>query len=616
MIGATDATGYFSVATARGSALARRIEDSVLVLAQLAIVGLPLSEALLRRLAATGITGSSAIVQHLTLAASLVGASVAARDGKLLMLFDFTALASRRVREIGRWGSALLGAVVAALLAVSGWKLMATERSTGRMLVDGLPLWTIQALLPAAFALIAIRLLWQIAPSPGARALALVALAALLATAAAFGGHVNDGALGPMVLLALLAAAAGMPVFAVLGAFALLLVWRREAPIASLALDHYRLVVHPTLPAIPLFTLAGYLLAASGAPVRLTRLFQALFGQVRGGIAIAAAIVSAFFTAFTGASGVTILALGGLLMPLLTMARYRERDVLGLVTSAGSLGAILAPALPLVLYAIVARVPIAQMFLGALLPAAIQIGLMAWWGARREPPLDRSITSWNLREIRNAALAAKWEIALPAVAFISLFGGFATPVEAAALTALYVLVVETLVHRDLRDRRRLIAVFTDCGAMIGGILLILGVSMGLTDGLIDAEIPDRAVAWVSGAIHSRWLFLLALNGLLLLVGCLMEIFAAIVVVAPLVVPLGNAFGIDPVHLGVVFLANLELGFLTPLVGVNLLYASSRFNRPIVEVGRSILPFLAPLVASVLAITYLPWLSTALPGALR
>jgi len=417
---------------------------------------------------------------------------------------------------------------------------------------------------------------------------------------------------------ALLAAMAlcGAPIFAILGGAALLLFWRGGIPISAVALEHYRMVVNPSLPAIPLFTLAGFALAAGRAPRRLTLLFQALFGHFRGGVAIATVVVGACFTALTGGSGVTILALGGVLFPLLITARYRERDAIGLVTVCGSLGTLLAPCLPLVLYAIVARIEISRMFLGAALPALLMIATVAVWGARRDPRAGQGLRRFKARFAWRAICLAKWDLGLPVVVFASLFGGFATPVEAAALTAVYVIAVERLVHRGLKDWSHLVEVLSSCGALVGGVLLILGVALGITNYLVDIEWPDHAAAWAIGTIHSRWLFLLALNALLLMAGCVMEIWAAIVVLPPLLVPIGLAFGVDPVHLGVIFLANLELGLLTPLVGVNLFYASARFDKPILEVCRNVLPLLPTLVLGVILITYVPWLSTCLPRFLH
>jgi C4-dicarboxylate transporter, DctM subunit len=590
-------------------------ENGALALVLAAVVLLPLVEAIARKLFGAGIANSAALVQHLTLVASMLGAAVAARDGKLLALFDLSSLAGDRVRDAGRFVQHLIAAATCGFLCLASLSLMQTERGAGAVIAYGIPVWLAQSVLPAGFALIAIRLIWKSSNTAEHRRLAATCVAAILSAAWAGGLH---AALWfyPMLGALTLAALTGAPIFAILGGAGLLLLWQHGSPVASMALDHYRLVVNPTLPAIPLFTLAGFLFAAGGAPARLTRLFRALFGHFRGGVGIAAIGAGAFFTAFTGASGVTILALGGLLLPLLVSARYRERDALGLVTTMGSLGALLPPCLPIVLYAIVAQTSIEQMFLGALLPGLLMIVLAAWWGARRDPRSAADVAPFDRADALAAMRAAKWELALPLVVFASLFGGFATPVEAAALTALYAFVIEVIVHRDLRDCRRLGSVVAECGALVGGVLLILGVALGLTGYIVDIQLPDKAVAWATSTIDSKWLFLLALNVLLLAVGCAMDIFSAIVVVAPLVVPIGLAFGIDPVHLGVIFLANLELGYLTPPIGVNLFYASSRFGKSIGEVCRSVLPLLPVLALGVALITCVPWLSTALPAAFR
>jgi tripartite ATP-independent transporter DctM subunit len=379
--------------------------------------------------------------------------------------------------------------------------------------------------------------------------------------------------------------------------------------------EAYRLVVSPTLPTIPLFTLAGYLLAESGAPSRLIRLFRALFGWLPGGTAVVAALICAFFTTFTGGSGVTILALGGLLLPALLEDRYPERFSLGLLTASGSLGLLFPPCLPVILFGIVAATPIDRLFLGGLAPGLLLVGLVAVWGVCEALRRGAGRLPFDWREAAAAVRAAKWELGLPALVLLGLFGGFATLVETAALAALYALVVEAVVHRDLRLGRDAPRVMVECVTLVGGVLIILAVALGFTSYLVDADVPARGAAWVREAIHSRWLFLLALNCFLLVVGCLMDIFSAIVVVAPLVTPMGAAFGVDPVHLGIIFLANLELGYLTPPVGMNLFLASYRFGRPLSEVVRAVVPPLLLLGAGVLLITYLPALSTALPRAL-
>jgi len=300
-------------------------------------------------------------------------------------------------------------------------------------------------------------------------------------------------------------------------------------------------------------------------------------------------------------------------MPLLAGAGYSNKNALGLVTGAGLPGVLLMPALPLILYAIVARVGIEDMFLGGALPALLMLGIVLAWGIARQPAMRAAHRPFDARRTRAALLAAKWELGLPLVPIVSLASGLATPVEAAALTAAYAFFVTSVVHRDLKFRGELPRVVAECGLMVGGILLILGVALGLTNYLVDAQVPDRLVGWVTGAIDSPIVFLLALNLLLLAAGCVMDIFTAIVVLAPLITPIGLAYGVHPVHLGIIFLANLELGYLTPPVGMNLFFASYRFNRPVLEVFRAVAPLFFALAVGLLIITYLPWLSTGLVG---
>jgi tripartite ATP-independent transporter DctM subunit len=593
----------------------RQAEDGLLTLALVLLLALPLTEALLRQLIHAGIPGSAALVQHLTLIVCMLGAAVAARDGRLLCLFEFALWAPPALRRACCGVACMGAAAISALLLAASVALALSEREAGSRLAFGLPVWVVQCVMPAGFALILVRLLLRAAEGALARTLLALALAAGCAAAAHWAAQ-PQLLFAPCAGLLLLTALCGGPIFAILGGSALLLLWREGIPIASAALDHYRMVVNPSLPAIPLFTLAGFALAAGRAPRRLTLLFQALFGHFRGGVAIATVTVGALFTALTGGSGVTILALGGVLLPLLTTARYRERHAVGLVTVSGSLGTLLPPCLPLVLYAIVAQVEIARMFLGAALPALLMISAVSAWGVRRDPRAAGTLRPFQARRAWRAVRVAKWDLGLPVVVFACLFGGFATPVEAAALTALYVLAVERIVHGALHSWRQVTSVMSECGSMVGGVLLILGVALALTNYLVDIQWPDKAAAWATASIHSRWMFLLALNALLLVVGCLMEIWSAIVVLPPLLVPMGAAFGVEPIHLGVIVLANLELGYLTPLVGVNLFYASARFNKPVLEVCRDVLPLWPLLLLGVLAITYLPWLSTMLPRVLH
>jgi len=583
-----------------------KFENALVSLVLAAIVTLPLFEAALRKALHTGIFNSAAIVQHLTLIAGMVGGAVAARENRLLALSRLGEMLPGRWRKgaavfAGSWSVA-----VSVLVAAAGVDFVRAERPSDQVLAYGIPVWVIQAAIPAGFALIALRLAGHSADTW--RSLVIVVLLA--------GAWVVLWSWWPMgALFALgLATLSGVPAFVTLAGVALILFKRAGEPIASIPIAHYSLVTNAILPTIPMFTLAGYLLAEGGAPKRLVHVFHTVFGRLRGGAAIMTATACAFFTSFTGGSGVTILALGGLMMPLLLARSYKERDALGLVTGAGSLGLLLPPCLPLILYAIVAKVPIESMFLGGIVPGVVMLVVTACWGVivakgqssgDVEPAFD-----WN--PAMQALWEAKWELLMPLVAVGALFSGFATPVEAAALTALYAFCIEALVYRDLKLTTSLPRVMAECGLMIGGVLLIQGVALGFTNYLVDAEVMARAAEWATTAIHSRWVFLLALNLFLLIVGCLMEIYAAIVIQVPLLVTIGTAFGIDRVHLGIIFLANLELGYLTPPVGLNLLLSSYRFNRTVPEVLRAVTPLTLVMSAGVLLITYVPALTTTLP----
>lgn len=599
------------VQTRPPAASLQRVEDLAVVFVLAAMALIPVAESVLRSTFGIGISGSSAIVQHLTLIAGMTGGAIAARENRLLSLSTIGGLLPGRMKPVALVVASSFSAAVCVFLGVAGVQFVLTERMGGQILAYGIPVWWIELAMPAGFALIALRLLRHSSATWTGRA-----VAALLVLGAIWLGVYPPAASSTMVIPALaglfLATVIGAPVFVTFGGAAMILFWGAGLPISSIPVDHYQQVVNPSFPAIPLFTLAGYFLAESGASKRLIRVFLALAGHFRGGPAIATALACAFFTSFTGASGVTILALGGLLMPILLSARYSEKSALGLLTGAGSLGLLFPPCLPLILYAIVAQIPIQQMFLGGMAPGLLLVIMTAWWGVRQSPRSDSQRPAFSWREAGRAAWEAKWELALPLVALAGLFGGFATPVEAAALTAVYALVAEAFVHRDLKIIRDVPRVMTECGLLIGGILLILGVALGFTNYLVYAEVPVRAVEWATRSIHSPWVFLLLLNVFLLIVGCLMDIFSAIVIQAPLIAPLGMAFGIDPIHLGILFLANMELGYLTPPVGLNLFLSSCRFGKTLPEVMRAALPMMVVLMIGVGLITFVPALTTTLP----
>ena len=584
------------------------LENLALAAALGALALLPIIEIALRAAFQVGIPGAQAFAQHFALAAGMLGAAVAARESRLLALSAAQTMLRGRVLAAARFFTGVVALTVTALLLAASLEFVLAERAGGNVITHGVPVWLGEAVLPLGFALIGLRLAANCAQSWGARAVAgLIAVG--IAMAAAGRVPLNDFCAVSLLASLLVAAILGSPIFTTLAGAALVLFWADGLPIASLALDHYRLVVNTSLPMIPLFTLAGYFLAEGGAPRRLIRACNALFGGMRGGAAIVTVAACAFFTSFSGASGVTIIALGGMLMPLLRSAGYTEKAALGLLTGAGSVGGLLPPGLPLVIFAIVAKVSIEDMFLAGILPGLLMVGLIGLWGMRQAGPQTER-PAFDVRELRAALLDAKWELALPLVPLGALFSGIATAVEAAALTAAYAFAVQVFVHRDLDLRRDVPRVMAECGLLVGGILLILGVALGLTNYLVDARMPERAVDWGKQAFESRWAFLVALNVLLLVAGCLLDIFSATVVLVPLLLPLGAAFGVDPLHLGIIFLANMELGYLTPPVGMNLFFAAYRFGKPLGEVVRAALPPIAVLALGVVLVTFVPWLATA------
>lgn len=590
----------------------KTVENAVVSVALFAMVLIPLGESFLRRAFHTGIPASTTIVQHMVLVVGMLGGAIAAREGRLLSLSTLGETALRgRWKSVGRIFTGAVSAAISAFLCVASYQFVATEREAGTILGYGIPIWVVEWVLPLGFAVIAIRILHHASEKWAGRIVAGVGAVLLVVVVMMWPGGLHHFVPIAMCIL-FVASVLGMPAFATLGGAALILFWGADQPIAAIPIAQYALVTNPILPTLPLFTLAGYFLAEGGAPKRLVRVFYALFGQFRGGPAIVTVLVCALFTSFTGASGVTILALGGLLMPVLMGAGYSEKDSLGLLTGSGSLGLLLPPCLPLIVYAIVARVPIGQMFLGGIIPAFVMMAATAIWGIRRGSATNTAVRKFEWKEARVALWEGKWELAMPLVAFVALFSSLATPVEAAAVTAFYAFFIEAVIHRDLHIFRDLPRVMAECGLLIGGVLLILGVSLGFTNYLVDAEVPAKAVAWTTATIHSPILFLLLLNVFLLVVGCLMEIYPAIVIEVPLLVPLGAAFGIDPVRLGIIFLANMELGYLTPPVGLNLLMSSYRFRKPVPEVLRAVLPVVMVLSLGVLLITYIPALTTALP----
>ena len=616
--------------------------NTLVVLVLLAMIALPVAAALGRE-SFGQIPGATVLVQHLTLWVGFLGALLATRAGEHLHLTTLELVPEGRPRRAARILIATTSASVCALLAYASARLVRVESDGGRQLIGGIPFWWSMTVMPFACAVMALVFAWR-APrgrrdwlqrgiALGVAALVLVVgeaaapdpggwpLHALGAPGEAFSAAARGlGALmGPLAQpsglawlgsgVVLLAFLLGAPVFVVMAGLAMALFLRDGTPVAAVPTHTFSLVSSPTLAAIPLLTVAGYVLAEGGAAKRLVRAYKGLFGWMPGGLALMAASVSAVFTTFTGASGVTILALGGLLLPMLLQEKYPEDFSVGLVTAAGSLGLLFPPSLPVILYGVVAQTPIDHLFIGGLLPGIVMVLLVAAYGVTVGVRSGAPRQAFRPGEALRSLWEAKWDLGLPTLVVVSIAGGYATVVEASALAAAYSLVVELLVFRQLSPLEDLPRVLLHAATLVGAVLILLGVALGLTSWFVDAEIPTRLVDWMTAHVKSPALFLLALNVVLLVLGSVLEIYSAIVVLAPLVAPLGKAYGIDPVHLGVVFLANLELGFLFPPMGLNLFLSAQRFQKPLPYVYRRALPFLVIMSVGVLLITYLPAMTT-------
>jgi tripartite ATP-independent transporter DctM subunit len=586
-------------------------ENSLTAIALLAMATLPLLEIAIRKFHSSGIPGSATWVQHLVLWVAFLGAAIAARRGELLSLSAVTLIREDLKNYIAVFTTGVSFAVCSALTWGS-WDFVMAEREGGQVLSLGLPTWVAQLILPFGFAVIGIRILRK-APH-GWKGTSIAASFALIPLLLYSALDLREGVAVYLFSTAILIAIAfGAPIFVGLGGIAALLTWNNFDPLAVIPLEAYNLVVKPMLPTIPLFTLAGYILAEGGTPTRLVTLFRSWFGWMPGGVAVVGILVCGFFTSFTGGSGVTILAMGGLLYPMLLQEKHGERFTTGLLTSAGSLGLLFPPSLAVIVYAVVAKLDVRRLFVSGLVPGILEIVLVSVFILvySRRSGITRIPFHWKTAF---ASLSnAKWELAIPFVVLGSILGGLATIPETAAVTVLYAFALEFLIRRNLNIRKDLLRVVGQAAVLIGGVLIILGVAMGLTNYLVIADIPYLAVEWVQSFVESPLFFLLLLNVFLLAVGCLMDIYSAIVVVVPLMAPLGMAYGINPFHLGIIFLTNLELGYLTPPVGMNLFLASYRFKRPLPEVYKAALPFLAIRAIAVLLVTYVPFLTGFLPG---
>jgi len=571
----------------------------------------PAVEIFTRLMGRPGIPASPILVQHMTLWIGFIGAVLATRQNKLLSLTRDPLFSPDSVFSNGRWIAKNISFVIIGALFWGSINLVMIEYNYPIQISPGIYRWVIQLIMPIGFLLIGFQILIKSSKESSLRILMLI-----IGILFVFIGN-NDVFRDSVYFLwisvgfILFSMIYGTPIFIGLGGLAVLFFWHDYTPISAISAETYRIVVSPTLPTIPLFTLAGYILAESKSSERIFYLFRAAFGWIPGGTPIVIVFLCGFFTALTGGSGVAILALGGLLFPLLKKEGYSELFSLGLITLAGSLGLLFPPSLPLIIYGVTARVSIKDLFIGGLIPGIIIALVIAAYSIFQGYTQHVERQSFSIQKIIKELKNSFWEVIIPFLILFGVFGGYTTLVETSATLVVYILFVEVYIYKDLKlyDLPRIVL---DCATLIGGVLIILGVAMGFTSYLVDAQIPMLLMDWVEQNISSKYVFLLLLNILLLVVGCLMDIFSAIIIIVPLITPLLTLFpDIHPVHLAVIFIANLELGYLTPPVGMNLFLSAYRFEKDMPTVYKATLPFFLLSVLIVLAITYIPIISLGL-----
>ena len=571
----------------------------------LVIVVLPLVEIGSRPVFGQGVSGSINYVRHATLWFGFLGAVIAARAKRHISL-GVSAFLTGRGKTLADTIATTLAVITCLVLANAALNMVIAEQSSEVLLGGMLPLWMAQSVMPLCFILLAYQYFRQLMQLLDVKKLVVLAVCISLMI---YFVDIESSYFLPLGLVVILVSTlAGAPIFVVLGSLAALLFAVDDVPLASISVEAYRIASNPILPTIPLFTLAGTVLAAGDASSRLVRLFQAWVGWMPGGTAVAAICVCAFFTTFTGGSGVTILALGGLMLPVLIKQGYNGSFSLGVLTSSGSLGILLPPSLLIILYGVASQTPINQLFVAGFVPGLMLISMICGYAIYKARSTREKKEVFKLANALRALWDSKWEVLLPVGVLYGIFSGRATLVEVAAVAAAYTLFVEFVVHRDIKIKADLAGIFKECAIMVGGIMIIIASAMGLTSYLIFADVPSIAAELIQSVTNSPWVFLLALNGFLLVAGCLLDIISAIVVVVPLMLPVAAEFGIDPVHLGIIFLANMELGYLTPPVGMNLYLASFRFDKPIMSVFRASLPFFLLNLIAVLVITFVPAIS--------
>jgi len=607
-----------------------KTEDLIVFLSVFLLALFPTMEVIARKFFHTGVPGGTGYTHHLVLVVTFIGGMITSREKKHLTL-SLNLDIKEPLKSWIETGSAVISSMMTFAFALASFSFSLISFDRNRV-VGSIPIYIISMIMAVGFFFMAIRFILL---APKGRAYRITAwlgiplglflayepfvnillnffdnVPPVLESFVETYHSINGGIAYPLILLLIASAIFGTRIFVVLGGIGYLLFAHTGQPLEVISNEAYELLISHSIPAIPLFTVTGFVLSESKAGERLVRLFKSLFGWIRGGLAIVAILVCTFFTTFTGASGVTILALGGLLVYVLQEGKYKQRFSVGLLTSSGSIGLLFPPSLPIIIYGVVAGVSIKDMFIGGIIPGFVMVLALVIFGVVYAHKAKVTKETFHFKEVLSALRESIWEVMLPVIVVMSYFGGLTTLVESAAIALLYAIVAEVFIHRDLKVRD-LPNVVLKSIPIIGGVLVILAMSQGLRYFMVDAEIPMKLAAWMKANVSSKYVFLLLLNIALLITGCLMDIFSAILVVVPLITPLGAIFGVHPVHLGIIFLANMELGYLTPPVGLNLFLASYRFNEPMVKIYKDVLPFFFILLISVLLITYVPFFSTAL-----
>ena len=577
----------------------------------LILISFPIFQILGRYISFFSIPASQEIVQHMTLWIGFIGAVIAARSNKLLSVVREPVFDASTKVSWPKFFVHVFSLSIVFVLSISYLKMIQIGFQYPDYIAPYIPTWFAQAIIPLGLILIWYQMIMT--SSTDFKYRVLLTVISIIPTIILYFWQfplANPLLLWTKVLFAISLVAFGLPIFILLASLSIFFFlsepseWATNYDLISTISDSaYRIVVSPTLAAIPIFTLAGYILAESNISERLIRFFKASLGWLPGSTVLIVVLLCAFFTALTGGSGVTILALGAILYPILIHDGYSKQFSLGIITTAGSLGLLFPPSLPAIIYSVTAGINPLELFKQALIPAIFLMSIMFFYGLYKRPK-SKKIERFVFNDAFETAKIAKWEIAIPLLIILSLFSGFATLVESAALLVLYVLTVELYIFKDI-SFKDLPKIIIDCSTLVGGVLIILGFAMGFTGYLVDAQIPLKILNFVQSTISSKIIFLLALNILLLIVGCLMDVFSAIIVVVPLIAPLATYFGIDPFHLAIIFIANLELGYITPPVGMNLYLSSYRFEKDMPTIYSATLPFFFIRLIGVILITYIP-----------